>query len=143
MKKYFFIFLLLCPLTIQAYYFASIKSNKANLRVGPGVNYPIDWIYIKKTLPVKVIDKYEQWRKIQDIDNTIGWIHQNLLTSKRYLIITEDTQIHSDGSKPSQVIAKIDARVIVKLKKCQNEWCNIEVQNIKGLINKDYIWGVE
>ncbi len=137
------ILLLLLPLLAQAEYFVSIKSNEANLRVGPGRNYPIDWIYNARHLPLKVIDKYEQWRKVQDIDDTVGWMHQSLLSHKRYLIVTKNTQIYSNRSENSKVLSTIDERVIVKLKECKEEWCGIEVQKIKGFIHKDNLWGLE
>ena len=39
--------------------YVSLKSDDANIRVGPSKNYPIEIKYIKKNYPLKVLDEYE------------------------------------------------------------------------------------
>ena len=46
--------------------YVSLKSDDANIRVGPSKNYPIEIKYIKKNYPLKVLEEYEEWRKVED-----------------------------------------------------------------------------
>ena len=63
--------------------FASLRSNEINLRTGPGERFPIEWVYRRVALPVEIIDEFEHWRKIRDVDNTTGWVHKKMLSNKR------------------------------------------------------------
>ncbi|MBT3700232.1 MAG: hypothetical protein HOG12_01865, partial [Alphaproteobacteria bacterium] len=45
--------------------FASLRADKVNLRAGPGVRYPISWIFVRKSLPVEILAEFELWRKIR------------------------------------------------------------------------------
>src|SRR5512147_2561435 len=71
--------------------FASLDSSEANLRAGPGKDYPILWVYQRKGLPVEIIQEFDTWRRIRDRDGTVGWVQQNLLSGKRTGLII-DTQ---------------------------------------------------
>ena len=45
-------------------YFLTLKNNEVNVRQGPSFDYPIKFIIKKKYLPVKVIDKKKNFRRI-------------------------------------------------------------------------------
>ena len=78
--------------------FLSLKSNEANMRVGPGNEYPILWTYKQKGLPLKIIAEYDVWRKVIDHDEVTGWMHSKLLTGRRTALITERvTKIYKTG----------------------------------------------
>ena len=66
--------------------FVSLKSGKVNSRIGPGVNYPVDWMYMKSGLPMEIIQEYDNWRRVRDPDGSEGWINQSLLSGKRTAI---------------------------------------------------------
>ena len=136
------IMILFLSFFVHASNFVSIKSNKANLRIGPSVDYPIEWVYIQKNIPVEVLEQYEQWYKIKDIDGTTGWMHKSLLSNKRYFIVIKTTLIYTNPRKTSKIRAYVDPRVIGKLINCENEWCKVQVQDINGWMIKDYIWGI-
>src|SRR5262245_37242621 len=63
--------------------FASLRSDEANVRSGPGTRYPIDWVFRRKGMPVEIVAEYENYRKIRDWQGASGWVHQSLLTGKR------------------------------------------------------------
>ena len=67
--------------------YVSLKSDDANIRVGPSKNYPIEIKYIKKNYPLKVLDEYKEWRKVEDFDKNIGWIHKSLISGIRTGIV--------------------------------------------------------
>ena len=124
--------------------FVSTKSDESNLRIGADMDYPIQLTYTIKNFPLEIIDEYEIWRKIVDIDGNQGWMHKSLLQGNRYGVIktTHDqpTQIYN---KPEGiVIGKIGNRNIVKINKCFSSWCHISFNKYKWWINKLNIWGV-
>ena len=122
--------------------YQSIKFDKANLRVGPGKRYPIDWVLIRKNLPVAIIDKLDNFRKVQLYDGTTGWLHQSQLSNNKTGIITTETYLKD---KQGRKKAKVLKGVIVKIKKCstiENKyWCSVEVKNVSGIILQDHMWG--
>ncbi|MCR6656456.1 MAG: SH3 domain-containing protein [Opitutus sp.] len=59
--------------------FVTTRSNPINVRVGPGTNYDVAWVYVKAGTPVEIIQEFDTWRKIRDADGSEGWLHQNLL----------------------------------------------------------------
>ena len=73
--------------------YVSLKSDDANIRVGPSKNYPIEIKYIKKNYPLKVLDEYEEWRKVEDVNNNIGWIHKSLISGIRTgIVLSNDSK---------------------------------------------------
>lgn len=123
--------------------FVSLKSNEVNLRVGPSVNYPINIKYVKKNLPLEIIDEFEHWRKIVDHDNNIGWIKKGLLKGDRYILTGTNNNEVLIFNRPNGVeIGIIKKNNILKIQKCLQNWCYISHQNIKGWLLKDEVWGV-
>jgi SH3-like domain-containing protein len=123
--------------------FVSLKSNEINLRVGPSINYPINIKYVKKNLPIEVIDEFDVWRKIRDHQNNTGWIKKGLLKGDRYVL----TGIRNNEAKifnrpRGRNIGIIKKNNILKLETCLRNWCYISHQNITGWLSKDDIWGV-
>ena len=123
--------------------FVSRKSNEINLRVGPSINYPINIKYIKKNLPIEVIDEFKYWRKVRDYEGNTGWIKKGLLQGDRYVITgikNNDTLIFNRPN--GKEIGIIKRNNILKLEKCLKTWCYISHQNINGWLSKVDIWGV-
>ena len=123
--------------------FVSLKSDDANIRVGPSVNYPIVLKYTKANLPLKIIEEYNDWRKIEDIDSNIGWIHKSLIKGERrgIIISTDNSNVKLHNIEKGKIFGEIEVGVIVLISKCKKEWCQIQKNNTKGWVNKNYIWG--
>ncbi|MDD9331180.1 MAG: SH3 domain-containing protein [Wolbachia sp.] len=143
-----FIVLLLSLFSFSLYasnvpYFVSIKSNKVNMRTGPGFHYHVKWIYICKNFPLKVIEEFESWKKVCDMDEDYGWIKGNLLNSKRYAVIKEDTFGYKKQSIDSKFSMKIDKSVIMRIEKCSKRLCFLSASKCKALVQKKFIWGVD
>lgn len=134
---------LLFSFSLLASDFISIKSNKVNMRTGPGFQYPIIWIYTCKNLPLKVIEEFENWKKVCDINEDCGWIKSNLLSSKRYVMIKKDTYGYQKQSTDSKITIKIDESVIMEIKKCSEKWCLLSSSKHKAWVQKKFIWGVD
>ena len=107
--------------------YVSLKSDDANIRVGPSKNYPIEIKYIKKNYPLKVLEEYEEWRKLEDFNKNIGWIHKSLISGIRTGIVLSNynKNIKLLNTLDGNVIGEIGYGNIVFLEKCKIDWCLI------------------
>ncbi len=121
--------------------FLSLKNNKVNVRYGPGFDYPVKFIYKKKFLPIKVIDKKENFRRIIDHKKNSGWIHISQLRKSNSLIVLEDKIIFNKSSKFSKPLFKLQKGRLVILKKCILNWCKIKTDNYTGWMETKNSWG--
>ena len=139
----FFIFFFIPSTYAFDEYFLTLRNDKVNLRQGPSFEYPIKLFYKKKFLPVLVQDSFENFRKIRDHENNTGWVHISQLSKKKAAITIEDDQLVFDRpsiySTPSAVLKK---GKLCKIKKCKDNWCKIQVENFKGWVKKDNLWGL-
>ena len=122
--------------------FLSLKNKKVNVRYGPGFNYPIKFIYKKKFLPVKIIDKKENFRRIIDFKKNSGWIHISQLKKSNSLIVLKDKIVFKKASKFSKPIIKLEKGRLAIVKKCVREWCKIKIDKYEGWIKINNTWGV-
>tara|TARA_B100001175_G_C18952021_1_gene376447 strand:- start:72 stop:515 length:444 start_codon:yes stop_codon:yes gene_type:complete len=144
MKKCYYLILiwLFFPLhVVSEENFLSLKKNKVNVRHGPSFESPIKFIYKKINLPIKQIDKKENWRRIIDFKNNSGWIHWSQLKKINSVIPLEDKILFKKPSKFSEPIAKIKKGKVLVLQKCNGDWCKIKSKNYKGWIKTYNIWG--
>ena len=144
-QKIFIWILCLSILSIQSISaqekFLSLKKNKTNVRYGPGIDYPIKYIYRKINLPVKQIDKKENWRRVVFIDNNSGWIHWSQLKSSNSVITIEEKILFKKPSNFSEPIVRLEKGRLLVIKKCEDNWCNIKTNDYMGWIKAKDIWG--
>lgn len=124
--------------------FVSIRGDKANMRTGPGLQYPIEWTYTRRTLPMEIIDEHGRWRKVRDHDGTTGWMLVSLLTSsKRFAMVRGRTrQLFLDKDLSSPVLVTAEPGVIGELVQCESIWCQMRVSDRKAWIERRHLWGV-
>ena len=147
MRLIFPLFLLFFSLNSTSYsnennYFLMLKNNKVYVRYGPSLDHPIKFIYKKKFLPVKIIDKKENFRKIIDHKKNTGWVHRVMLKKSNSLIVLENKIVFQKNSKFSKPIVKLEKGRLVIIKKCKLNWCNITTGKYKGWIQKSNVWGI-
>ena len=145
MKKFFFlifIWLLFPSYVVSEEIFLSLKKNKVNVRYGPSFESPIKYVYKKINLPIKQIDKKENWRRIIDSKNNSGWIHWSQLKKINSIISLEDKILFKNNSNFSKPIAKIKKGRLLIIKNCDGDWCKVKTEKFKGWIKKDYVWGL-
>ena len=122
--------------------FVSLSSNKTNVRAGPGRRYPIKWIYKRQNLPVKVIAEFDTWRKIKDHEDIEGWVHQRMLSGRKWVfVIRENAIIREEQRATARGVARLETGVIARLGECSLEWCLVEANSYKGWILKTDVWG--
>ena len=119
----------------------SLKKNKVNVRYGPGFDFPIKYIYKKIDLPIKQIDKKENWRRIIDSKNNSGWIHSSQLKPVNAIISLEDKILFKKPTNFSKPLAKIKKGRLLIVQKCVGNWCKIKSENFKGWVKTNNIWG--
>ena len=123
--------------------FVSLKAEVANLRVGPGRRYPIEWVYQRRGLPLLVVAHFDQWRWVLDHEGTKGWMHKSLLTTHRTVVIMGGVQtIRERPLTGSPAVLRAEAGVIADLLGCEDGWCRIGLAGEKGWVPESALWGV-
>jgi SH3-like domain-containing protein len=126
-------------------YWASIAAGKALMRTGPGRNYPATWLYRRADLPVKVVETYPDWRKVQDPTGETGWMLQRLLSDTRTAIVTAaaPAEMRDKPEAGSRVAFHAERGVVGRISNCSGGWCRFDVGGRRGYIRVDQIWGVD
>ena len=128
--------------------FLSLKNTPCNVRVGPGKHFPIEWVFPIKSMPVQILSKYHEWYKIKDVESSTGWIHKSMLSFKAHVLFrSPKATLYSKPNLKSTPVAVIKAGVIARLKKCENDWCEVIIEGHNGPLQKGYvasqhIWGI-
>ncbi len=128
--------------------FVSLKAKRVNLRVGPGRDYAVDWLYLKPGLPMEIIQEYDNWRRVRDADGTEGWIYQSLLSGRRTAVVTPwkrrnnpMIELFVDRSARARAVATMQPGVIGTLHSCDGKWCEMSVGSHRGWIQQAKLWG--
>ena len=144
MKKFYFLISILFLFPFQVFseeIFLSLKKNKVNVRYSPSFESPVKFVYKKINLPIKQIDKKENWRRIIDLKNNSGWIHWSQLKPINSIIPLKEKILFKKPSNFSKPIAKIEKGRVLIIQKCIEKWCKIKSSKFKGWIKTDNIWG--
>ena len=127
---------------VELPYWASISVDEARMRKGPSPDVPVLWEYRRKDLPVRVIARFETWRKIEDPDGTQGWMAARLLSRTRTAIVTGGIRPMREEPNLSAAVAyRAEPGVVGRITDCKNGWGRIDVGGRKGWIETGHIWG--
>lgn len=128
--------------------FVSLKSARVNSRIGPGPNYPIDWLYLKSGLPMEIIQEFDNWRRVRDADGSEGWINQSLLSGRRTAIAApwqrgKETRIElmAEPYGDAKTVAIIEPGAVGTIKVCNGDWCEMTFAGHSGWLNQRLVWG--
>jgi SH3-like domain-containing protein len=132
--------------------FVSLKSDRVNMRNGPGTDYPTGWVYRRAGLPLEIIKEFEGWRQVRDADGAEGWVMQSFLSGRRTgLVLPWERKasttapvvaVFSSDSASSAVVANVEAGVIANLHSCDARWCRVSIEQYNGYIEQKKLWGV-
>ena len=134
---YFFFISIACAEDI----FFSLKKSKVNVRYGPSFSSPVKFVYKKINLPIKQIDKKENWRRIIDLKNNSGWIHSSQLKPINSIISLDDKILFNKPTIFSKPIAKIKRGRVLIVRNCKNNWCKVKTDKFQGWIKNTNLWG--
>ena len=123
--------------------FVSLRSDQVNVRVGPGENYPIEWVLTRKEMPVEILKEFENWRMIRDWQGTEGWVHERMLTGKRAVVVKGGIRtLHRQPDPASPPVARAQPGVMARLLECRGDWCRIDAADHAGWVQRGDLWGV-
>lgn len=122
--------------------FVSLAAERVNVRFGPGKQYPVNWMFARKGLPVEIIEEFDTWRKIRDHDGEEGWVHASLLSSRRtIMVIGEVRSLRRTPSTDAREVLRAEPGVIGDLFDCEETWCRVEIEGRRGWLQRSEFWG--
>lgn len=131
------------PVTPAGPRFGTLRADRVNLRAGPGEQYPIQWVFTRKGLPVEILSEYDVWRKIRDSEGTEGWVHERMVTGNRGVVVAGAMRtLRAEPAATAPAVAKAEPGVIAHLLECRSAWCRVEAQGVKGWLQRTEVWGV-
>ena len=123
--------------------FVTLKFNEANMRTGPGSEYPVSWQYQRTGLPMLVDAEFGVWRKVVDHEGTTGWMHGSVLSLRRMALVVNGTaRMHRDPDENSKVLAVAERGALLELQSCPADWCKVASENVRGWMPRSAIWGL-
>jgi len=152
--------------------FVTLKAHRVNMRVGPGRDYQVQWLYVRKSLPMEVLQEFGNWRKVRDPNGVEGWVLHSLLSNKRAVMITPwdmrarknaltgERQSENSTAKPaptvamhasptvnSRILAQIEAGKLAIIDECKKGWCGLNLISendieVSGYVDQSLLWGV-
>jgi SH3-like domain-containing protein len=132
--------------------FVSLKSDRVNMRSGPGTDYPTAWILKRVGMPVEILREFEGWRQIRDAEGVTGWVLGTMLSGRRTALIQPwdqkpgqppaQAELRDDDDARSRVVAVLEAGVLAGVSSCDGRWCKIQVGDHRGHIEQRRLWGV-
>ena len=127
--------------------FASLKTDRVNLREGPSKDHATKWVYERAGLPVEITAEFEIWRKVRDSEGVEGWVLHSLLSGRRTALVTpnkkgENSQVYARASASADVAATLQSGEIVNIRRCDGDWCLVDGDGFKGYVEQQKLWGV-
>jgi SH3-like domain-containing protein len=127
--------------------FASLKTDRVNLREGPSKDHATKWVYERAGLPVEITAEFEIWRKVRDSEGVEGWVLHSLLSGRRTGLVMankkgEDAKLYARASASADLAATLQSGVIVNIRRCDGAWCLVDGDGFKGYIEQEKLWGV-
>jgi len=128
--------------------YVSLKSGKVNLRIGPGLSYAVDWMYLKAGLPIEIIQEYDNWRRVRDSEGVEGWVNQSLLSGNRTGIVApwnrgkeSKVGLKAEPSENARTVVLVEPGAIGNIQRCNGTWCEMEFAGHRGWIDQGLVWG--
>ena len=127
--------------------FASLKTDRVNLREGPSKDHATKWVYERAGLPVEITAEFDVWRRVRDSEGVEGWVLHSLLSGRRTALANpykkgEDAKIYVRPSESAGLAATLQSGVIVNIRTCDGSWCRVDGDGFKGYIQQLKLWGV-
>lgn len=128
--------------------FVSLKASRVNMRVGPGLNYAVEWRYLKSGLPMEIIQEYDNWRRVRDADGAEGWINQALLSGRRTGIAAPwykgkqaSIPLLAEPREDARPVVEVEPGAIGAIATCNGTWCEMEFSGHSGWLEQTLVWG--
>ncbi|VAV95684.1 hypothetical protein MNBD_ALPHA06-1291 [hydrothermal vent metagenome] len=122
---------------------ASIAYVNTKGRKGPGLQYPIVWVYNPKGLPVQVLRRASEWSQVKDMQGEVLWMANRVLEQQNtaLVIASEPVPLIADSRKRNKVLVRLAKNVVVNIQACEAKQCLVRVRDKKGWVDKTALWG--
>lgn len=122
--------------------FASLRADEVNVRTGPGPRYPVEWVFVRRSMPVEIVAEFDTWRRIRDWQGTEGWAHKSMLSGRRTIMIQGDVRtLRREATEDSPAVARAEPGVVGRIDSCDGAWCRVEISGFEGWLKRDEFWG--
>jgi len=127
--------------------FVTLKSKKVNVRVGPGQDYKVSWIFTRPGLPIEIVQEFDNWRRVRDAEGEMGWVFHSLLSGVRSGVVApwgqdEPEPVRRRPDRNARASALLQPGVVARVDTCKNGWCRVSGDNYRGWIDQQSLWGV-
>lgn len=124
--------------------YVSLKAGEANVRRGPGMTHRVDWVFVRRGMPLQIIGEYGHWRRVRDMDAATGWVHYSLLRGNRTAVVTAETAtLRAGPAAEAGPVARAERGVVLELEACRRAWCEVSRGGVEGWAPKGAIWGAD
>lgn len=123
--------------------YVSLKVSEGNVRRGPSLSHRIDWVFVRRDMPLQIVAEYGHWRRVVDREGLGGWVHYSLLSGVRTVFVDSDLMpLRAQPETDAPEVARLEAGVIARLGACQPDWCRLTASGYRGWAPKAALWGV-
>jgi len=127
--------------------YASLKTDRVNLREGPSKDHATKWVFQRAGLPVEITAEFATWRRVRDSEGAEGWVLHTLLSGRRTGLVGPGKKdvtynVVASPSEKGDLAAQLQSGVIVNIKKCDGAWCQVFGDGYKGFFKQNDLWGV-
>ena len=124
--------------------YVSMKAPEGNVRRGPSLSHRIDWVFLRRNMPLKITAEYGHWRRVSDRDGMGGWVHYSLLSGHRTVQVDQDLlALRARPEADAPEVARLEAGVIASVEECLPDWCRLRADGYRGWARKTGFWGVD
>lgn len=124
--------------------FVSLRSREANLRRGPGEEFRIDWVYKRQGMPLVLLDRFDVWRQVRDPEGATGWMHRQMLSSKRTaMVVGAARPVLDKPEADARTVARAEPGAVGEVERCEGRWCLLDFPGRKGWLDKAGLWGID
>jgi len=124
--------------------FVTLATEKVFVRTGPALRYPIKWIFQRQHLPVEIVQEFDTWRKIRDMEGDSGWVHTSMLSGDRSVVVKgeQPLSVRKEPMAESRPVALLEPNVVAAVNECRAAWCEVSSQGYTGWAERKFLWGI-
>lgn len=122
--------------------YRSLGVDRAHMRTGPSLDYPIEWVLVRQGLPLEVLRRYGSWAQIKEPDGSMGWMKSSYLSTTRTAIVIERTRtVFAQPKATAEAIYRVEPGASGTIISCADAWCHLDFNGKKGWLPRIHIWG--
>ncbi|MGY6710390.1 MAG: SH3 domain-containing protein [Rhizobiaceae bacterium] len=128
--------------------FVSLRAPRANLRVGPGTNYAVQWTFVRSGVPLEIVQEYDNWRRVRDAEGAEGWINHSLLSGNRTAVVAPwergqipELPLRAQPNETARIVARLEPGLMGAVRSCDGQWCEMDFSGVRGWIPQSRLWG--